>query len=908
MVLTTVAVGAAVTPTVISTFFSHYTNRRPRALKPTAHLSYDEGVNLIKRFLLYASTQTVEDLQRFTAQKVPVPHWVKVIEDVIPEEKLQEAAEILQKQLGHHGIEKVGGKTWWQWRIPEKPMRAEWIEMKSDLAARKKIDDKGRRVMFYVHGGAYFFGSVDVHRYQLQRHARKLNARLYAPRYRLAPQFPFPCGLQDCLAAYLHILSTGQEPNTIVMAGDSAGGGMVLSILCTLRDQGLPLPAGAVLLSPWVDLTHSFPSCAGDSPFDYVPPNGFHQRPSAAWPPPNADDMLKIEQELVKEMAHKQPVPQSTEEDAVRGFRISESMSIDQDESRPHTTHPVTGPANPYPRPGHNISIEMDGKVVELIDQIHMYASNQLLGHPLVSPVLQPSLGGLPPLLILVGGGEMLRDEQIYLAHKAANPEKYPPPDIFLDEHPNDQLRKQVTAWKPTDVQLQVWDDLCHVAPTLSFTRPAKYMYRSVAQFSAWALARAQHTGIEIMDDDAVSVISDSASNDEYGPEGTKVPKTAAEETQTGAKCIGKAGDPLPAFKRHMIRQRVDRHGNIFPLAPASELPACQMTPEQVGCIKEGPVRKWIERKLQWDTKYASQKRKVQKQRLKEMRKGYMSFGNEEVPPPSALAGRRLKDVEIKQEKKAKSWALGMWSIWGSKHDEKTIKNEEKAQDDTTAENPSSKMVSEDEGKNARPLDDTVAKPDNVPETAKTGDTLQVPGAGVGGDAAAEREDRSLSKRSTFHSRSRSNRRVVTDENQTAGTASSSPDLNEDTPAAFLLAAKAAKGEPVFNVDLTPSFAKPDTNGQASSEGGSTAADGATNGLTDPAAQEPVARPSTDHLEIPDAVSKTRAKSNGIAFPFSLKRREDRPQSQASMATLTSEMSVKPVGDVRVPGAMKAEK
>jgi acetyl esterase/lipase len=157
----------------------------------------------------------------------------------------------------------------------------------------------------------------------------------------------------------------------------------------------------------------------------------------------------------------------------------------------------------------------IDGKLVEIKDQIQMYASNHLISHPLVSPILQPSLGGLPPLLIQTGGGEMLRDEQIYLAHKAANPTKYPPGDAFLDESPHNHNRNQVNRWKPTDVQLQVWDDLCHVAPTLSFTRPAKYMYRSIAQFGAWALARAQKTEIEILDDDDVSVISMSDSEED---------------------------------------------------------------------------------------------------------------------------------------------------------------------------------------------------------------------------------------------------------------------------------------------------------------------------------------------------------------------------------------------------------
>lgn len=128
--------------------------------------------------------------------------------------------------------------------------------------------------MLYVHGGAYFFGSVDERRYQLQRHARKLRARVFAPRYRLAPQFPFPCGLHDCLSAYLYLLAI-QEPEEIILAGDSAGGGMIVSLLVTLRDQRLPLPAGAILISPWVDLTHSSPSVAEEGALDYIPAHGF---------------------------------------------------------------------------------------------------------------------------------------------------------------------------------------------------------------------------------------------------------------------------------------------------------------------------------------------------------------------------------------------------------------------------------------------------------------------------------------------------------------------------------------------------------------------------------------------------------------------------------------------------------
>lgn len=99
---------------------------------------------------------------------------------VISKEYLNKAADAIIEQLGHHGIEKVGGKTWWQWRRPGNEMKAEWIEMRKDYSERQKNKDPGRRVMLYVHGGAYFFGSVDEHRYQLQRHARKLKARVFA--------------------------------------------------------------------------------------------------------------------------------------------------------------------------------------------------------------------------------------------------------------------------------------------------------------------------------------------------------------------------------------------------------------------------------------------------------------------------------------------------------------------------------------------------------------------------------------------------------------------------------------------------------------------------------------------------------------------------------------------------------
>lgn len=281
---------------LIASSTMQYLNRQPLREKPTAHLSYDEGLRLIRTFLQHAARHTVEDLQAFTGQWVPSPQWVKLENIKIPEEHLVRSAALINGELGEEGRALVGGSQWWQWRRPKKPLEAEWIEMRADASERKKTGNPGHRVMLYFHGGGYYFGSVDEHRYQMQRHARKLKARVLAPRYRLAPQFPFPCGLQDCLAAYLHLLSS-QDPSTIILAGDSAGGGMAMAVLLVLRNQGLPLPAGAILISPWVDLTHSFKSLAADAPMDYIPPHGFHHRPSKAWPPPNDDDIAEIKRD-----------------------------------------------------------------------------------------------------------------------------------------------------------------------------------------------------------------------------------------------------------------------------------------------------------------------------------------------------------------------------------------------------------------------------------------------------------------------------------------------------------------------------------------------------------------------------------------------------------------------------------
>lgn len=110
-------------------------------------------------------------------------------------------------------------------------------------------------VFFFLHGGAYLMGSPATHRKMVSHIAREARVRAILPDYSLAPEKPFPAGLDDCLAVYRGLLSCGVEADDIVIGGDSAGGGLSMAVLLSLREAGDDLPAAAVLLSPWLDLT-----------------------------------------------------------------------------------------------------------------------------------------------------------------------------------------------------------------------------------------------------------------------------------------------------------------------------------------------------------------------------------------------------------------------------------------------------------------------------------------------------------------------------------------------------------------------------------------------------------------------------------------------------------------------------
>jgi monoterpene epsilon-lactone hydrolase len=116
------------------------------------------------------------------------------------------------------------------------------------------------RVVLYLHGGGYSVGSARSHRNLGKGVAAAARARVLLPDYRLAPEHVFPAAVEDAVAAYRWLLATGVRPEQIAVAGDSAGAGLALALLVSLRDGGVPLPACAVLLSPFADL-----ECRGES-------------------------------------------------------------------------------------------------------------------------------------------------------------------------------------------------------------------------------------------------------------------------------------------------------------------------------------------------------------------------------------------------------------------------------------------------------------------------------------------------------------------------------------------------------------------------------------------------------------------------------------------------------------------
>jgi len=124
-------------------------------------------------------------------------------------------------------------------------MAGEWIRPAGEPAAG---------VVLYLHGGAYTMGSCVTHRALAARIALAGGARVLLPEFRLAPEHPCPESVEDAMTSYRWLIERGVSPEAMVVAGDSSGGGLAVALMVLARDDGLPLPAAIVCLSPWADL------------------------------------------------------------------------------------------------------------------------------------------------------------------------------------------------------------------------------------------------------------------------------------------------------------------------------------------------------------------------------------------------------------------------------------------------------------------------------------------------------------------------------------------------------------------------------------------------------------------------------------------------------------------------------
>ncbi|KAF7798891.1 hypothetical protein EIP86_010119 [Pleurotus ostreatoroseus] len=771
MTVSTTSAAIHIAPVVLKTLFKHAKNKTrklrdgDKTAVATDDVFFDEAFHIVKAFIDMGTHNTIESLQAFTNTHVPAPPWAAVSPVQVPLPSCNKAADLLIEWFGPEDLNMVvGGERWWQIRGLD-GVDAEWITQKEFLSD-KDVDKEGKlstedanilrmehleTVLLYVHGGAYFWGSINTHRYQIIR-------------YDSPSEFVLKQGAAEDL--YLTNPPEGAlhkpiPPSKIVMAGDSAGAGLCVSVLTVLRDLGVELPAGAVLISPWVDLTHSFPSVMKNTETDIIPPYGFIHKPSPLWPmdllPKEGDaravqaqtnpppmpghaDTLKPSDERVSEQAEQQmeqgreegragPVsPDELQDDTVSNQKemLKEGPQVDNPKaSNGHEDRPKPSEEKPAhqngkhheegphvdddassdwstikgsikdlheddpsyedalsfwePKPPKVLMANSEAIPLELHAQIQMYATNEQLSHPLVSPVLQGSLGNLCPLYIIAGDGEVLRDEIIYLAHKAAHPKEYPTRKGVL----HGGRRQRENAEK--------------------FTTPtkAKYAYRSIAEFAKHVTQNPpEHVALnpfpelhrppadipdessssdEDYDDDPVfphapkSENGSSASSTSSGRfsglfkrerrpapppsskhqdirlyeaneeklaievkegkvevgeggssgESTPQPVPSPEQSSNATSTSETSGKPPPSKPETdvpnviMIRERVDIYGRVRPMESKEEIEALHVPPRQIGIIKETPVRRWLKGQEAWDRQYKHVALKMMKTRVR---------------------------------------------------------------------------------------------------------------------------------------------------------------------------------------------------------------------------------------------------------------------------------------------------
>ncbi|KAF9431606.1 hypothetical protein BGZ76_000083 [Entomortierella beljakovae] len=385
-------------PLILCSTFTHYTYGPP---KPSWSYKLNLTITILRSYVAQLNDIPIRVTQANSKpayQNIPVDPHVNATSTIIPQTYRLMATKHMERLLVQCGIDDK--KLGWDWKndpSAEEPLEAEWTEAKTK--GKNYSDD---RVVLYLHGGGYIIGSIQTHRWATAAMAQLGGAKAFSVEYRLAPDSPFPSAIIDAMAAYMYLLNPPEDsniapvnPKNIVIMGDSAGGGLTFGTMLAIRDAGLPLPAGIVGISPWLDLMHSMPSVLGNGGSDYLPTVGLT---------PGGGGAIKAIVEIAR--------------------------SIDSN----HV--PINHPELP---------------------EIQYYARNAILDCPYVSPLLEKEFENICPILMIVGDGELLRDEAI----------------VFFRKH---EKSKGL-------MQLLLYDDMPHVFPMLNFLPSADHALQQAGDF-----------------------------------------------------------------------------------------------------------------------------------------------------------------------------------------------------------------------------------------------------------------------------------------------------------------------------------------------------------------------------------------------------------------------------------------
>ncbi|KXN66919.1 alpha/beta-hydrolase [Conidiobolus coronatus NRRL 28638] len=316
----------------------------------------------------------------------------------------QKANELVNKHLE----EKYGDSTWYDESCkPENspPLKAELIIPNS----MKLTSDS--KVILFLHSGAYCFGDFSRYRLYMEELGQKTGCIVLGLNYRLAPEFSAPCQLEDALAidGNENESGVGLSLNQIIIMGDSAGGGLCASLCHFLRDINFGKPLAAVLYSPWIDLvSDSYPSYEEFSNTDFLPP------------PINL---------IIKE---------GNEEEILDGqLKLIYGGS----------------PSN------------IKAKILE---RGHYLAPVKYLHTPIISPLKDTNFSDLPPVLIITGDAEVIRDESIHYN------------DSIYDAYSDGQLAQRNIS----PCTLHLYPDMIHIFPmNFPFIKESKEALGKTAEF-----------------------------------------------------------------------------------------------------------------------------------------------------------------------------------------------------------------------------------------------------------------------------------------------------------------------------------------------------------------------------------------------------------------------------------------